>query len=81
MTRRNLTKRTNTVMVRNAAPRILALTQQAPIDYRAMAVALSSAPLDGKIAELKIERERQERLQGRTRIGREYLPRFDDIRW
>lgn len=80
ITKTNLKKRLNTIMVKNAAPRLLLLAEEEPKDYRALSVALSSVPLDGQIAEIKMERDRQD-AQRKPMREKEHLPVFDDIRW
>ncbi len=79
-------KHTNLSLVRNALARNSVnhgLRVQAPTaeDYRRRVIEAASAPLTGPIGDIKVARERQERIAGPQHPVRdsEHLPRFDDI--
>jgi len=76
-------KRTNTNVVKKTAKLLICLPKKIAPDYRALSISLSSAPLEGKIGAMKVERDRQEReaLARGERVShdRERLVRFDDL--
>ena len=74
-------KHSNYSRVRRASARLLLLTANEPIDYRALSIAMSSAPLEGLCGDYKVEQERK-----RIARGEQELPKdrrrfsFDDLR-
>lgn len=75
-------KRSNMVQARNKAKMLVTLNEAPKKDYRALAVAMSSAPLDGMIGDAIVARQQMERelgLKDEKPDGGRNATYFDDL--
>ena len=74
-------KHSNYSKVRRASGRLLLLKAREPIDYRALSIAMSSAPLDGLCGEYKVEQERERIARGEQELPKDRRQfSFDNLR-